>query len=156
MPYIKILSENTRHADMLSASSPGCFCRRGTSTFGTCPKQVCLQSCRDLGIHREGWVVTMCTISAVSLPWYLPSVARGLRSKKHAPASCAIACASMVLPLCRHPYSSTERAAASLLQHNSSSISKVNAQTPRSYIMCTNWCLEMCCKCSTSFTGIVQ
>lgn len=49
-----------------------------------------------------------------AFPWNFPSVWRGLRLRKHAPLSCATACASSVLPLPLAPYSSTERAAGTL------------------------------------------
>lgn len=56
----------------------------------------------------------MCTMSAASLPEYLPAVAAGLRSKRAAPAWCATARASSVLPLPGGPYSSTQRGVSSL------------------------------------------
>lgn len=52
-----------------------------------------------------------------AFPWNFPSVWRGLRLKKHAPLSCATACASIVLPPPTAPYSNTECAAATLRDH---------------------------------------
>lgn len=58
----------------------------------------------------------MCTIRAAALPVYLPAVAAGLRSSMVAPAWCAAAWASSVLPLPGGAYNSTVQGACSLQQ----------------------------------------
>ena len=65
------------------------------------------------GLARTGHR-TMCTMSCVSAPMNLPSVEAGLRSNSPAPASCAIACTSCVLPVPATPYNSTARGGRTL------------------------------------------
>lgn len=81
---------------------------------------------------------TMCTIRAAALPVYLPAVAAGLRSSMVAPAWCATAWASSVLPLPGGPYSSTVRGACSL--RRGAQGARGNFKAKLAVVMCrSNW-----------------
>lgn len=71
-------------------------------------------SCDSLRLEPPPPALTMCTSVVTALPGYLPASAAGLRSKRTAPAWCATAPASRLLPAPGGPYSSTVRGACSL------------------------------------------